>query len=453
MSTVRRSRHAGGATVLVMLLLSGVLAGVAGAKAPAPGPVEIGAPAGVPPSAHVTDLQSVSCVAAGVCVAFGWYSNTPGKEEAMAVSQAGGVWAAGGLAVVSYLVSSERRAVVLSQLAGVWGVAGPVEPPPPSGLGTDAVVDSLSCPAVGACVAFSAYQDSMGRAQLAVVSQTTGVWGVASRVALPSNAYANPHPEIGPVSCVAPGSCAALGTYEDTEGVRHAMALSERGGVWGRAREVLFPRDAGTPAYRLLGRGVESISCTTSGLCAAIGQYRDKSNHAQIVVVSRTKGIWGTAKRITLPATVPLRLAYEVQLNSVSCARSGYCAAVGTYEDRLGRQHAMVLAGTDGHWGGAAQKLVLPPGAGPEAYGATLSSVSCAPSGACVAVGSYEDTSGNGHTMIVSEVHGRWGVARNAGPPLNLELEYERPAGSPRSPAHRVDHAPRSDLTAKEVLR
>ena len=227
------------------------------------------------------------------------------------------------------------------------------------------------------------------------------------------------------MSCVAPGSCGALGTYDDTAGVRHAMAFSEKGGVWGRAREVLFPHDAGTPAYRNLGRSPNSISCS-SGVCAAIGSYHDKSNHEQLVVVARVKGVWGAARKVVLPG--PSSVAVPMEFNSVSCARSGYCAAVGSYPDRIGRQHAIIVAGTDGRWW-PTQRLVLPPGAGPEASGATLKNVSCTASGACVAVGSYEDTHGNGHTMIVSEIHGRWAVARNVGPSLDLQLPAEEMGG------------------------
>lgn len=456
MSQVCRSHRIGGATVLAALLLSGILPGVANARAAARPlrPVRIGVPAGVPLSDHVASLQSVSCSTGGPCVAFGWYSNKPEQEEeAMAVTETGGAWGvpsrlvlptdgvlepssvleglscnAPGVcaAVVSYMTPSGAKAIVLSQLDGVWGVAGRVEPPFPSSLGIDAVVGRQSCLAVGVCVAFSTYNDSAGRGQLAVVSQTAGVWGVTRRVALPSNASANPHPKIGPASCGGLGRCAALGTYDDTAGVRHAMALSESQGVWGKAREVLFPRDAGTPAYRNLGRNPDSISCSMSGVCAAIGSYHDKANREQLVVVSRVRGVWGTARKVVLPG--PSSVGLPLELNSVSCARSGYCAAVGSYADRIGRQHAIIVAETDGRWG-AAQRLLLPPGAGPEASGATLYSVSCTASGACVAVGSYEDTYGNGHTMIVSEVHGRWGAARNVGPPLDLQLPAERVGG------------------------
>ncbi len=46
---------------------------------------------------------------------------------------------------------------------------------------------------------------------------------------------------------------------------------------------------------------VNSVSCASAGNCAAGGYYADSSGHGQAFVVSETNGTWGTA--IEVPGT------------------------------------------------------------------------------------------------------------------------------------------------------
>src|SRR6266702_1789229 len=81
--------------------------------------------------------------------------------------------------------------------------------------------------------------------------------------------------EVSSVSCAAPGSCAAVGFYEDGGGHRQGFVAVERNGRWRQAVEV--------PGLGVLNEGrhadVNSVSCGSAGSCAAVGDYADGSGH------------------------------------------------------------------------------------------------------------------------------------------------------------------------------
>ena len=59
--------------------------------------------------------------------------------------------------------------------------------------------------------------------------------------------------------------------------------VSKAGGVWGKAIEV-----PGTAALNQGGEaGITSVSCVAAGTCSAVGTYLDSSLAQQVFVVSR----------------------------------------------------------------------------------------------------------------------------------------------------------------------
>ncbi len=103
--------------------------------------------------------------------------------------------------------------------------------------------------------------------------------------------------------------------------------VSQRNGAWGRAIEV--PRSGTLNAGGVAQ--VSSVSCPSAGNCAAGGFYRDGSGHQQAFVASQRNGVWGRA--IEVPGTAALNAGGVAQVNSVSCASAGHCAAGGLYKD------------------------------------------------------------------------------------------------------------------------
>ena len=118
-------------------------------------------------------------------------------------------------------------------------------------------------------------------------------------------------------------------------------------GIWRKAIEV--------PGSSALNKGgnadVNSVSCASAGNCAAVGFYRDGSGRGQVFVVSEREGHW--RKAIEVPGSGALNQGANqsagAQAVSVSCASAGNCAAVGFYRDGSGRQQAFVVSEREGH--------------------------------------------------------------------------------------------------------
>ena len=157
---------------------------------------------------------------------------------------------------------------------GTWGAAHPV--PRVAGLastGYGADVTSVSCASPGNCTAGGWAQDSAS-SQAFVVDETDGTWGSATEV--PGSAALNVGAEalVNSVSCTAVGDCTVGGFYAAGADVGHytvdwqAFVADETGGA-GDAHEV--------PGTAALNAGddatVISVSCASPGNCAAAGTY------------------------------------------------------------------------------------------------------------------------------------------------------------------------------------
>src|SRR5215831_4561720 len=238
-----------------------------------------------------------------------------------------------------------------------------------------------------------------GPAVAGVPSAGAGGWDKAIEV--PGTAALNTggNAEVSSVSCAAAGGCAAGGDYFDGSGRRQAFVVTEAGGRWRRAIEV-----PGTAALNTGGNAeVNSVSCAAAGSCAAGGFYTDGSGHRQAFVVSEAGGRWGTA--IDVPGTAALNTGFAT-ISSVSCAAAGSCAAGGDYFDGSGGQQAFVVTEANGRWRTA---IEVPGTAALNTGGdAGVESVSCAPRHGCAAGGFYADVGGNLQAFVLTEAGGRW---------------------------------------------
>jgi len=328
------------------------------------------------------EVLSVSCSGAGSCAAGGFYWDSSDLGQAFVVSEKNGVWGAaievpdlaaldtdGGALVYSVSCASagncaaggqyqdssnNTHAFVVNEKNGVWGTAVKL-------AGTAAVggwVNSVSCASAGNCAA--------GGTGF-VADEKNGVWGTAKAAV----------GDVFSVSCASAGNCAAGGLYE--RGSREqAFVVSEKSGVWGTAVKFLGMALVSTPGPP----GVLSVSCASAGDCAAGGFYVDGSRHIQAFVVSEKNGVWGQA--IKVPGTV--NTGGQAEVLSVSCASTGNCAAGGKYY-ASNHEQAFVVGEKYGVWGTA----IKVPGTaalntGGEAF---TDSVSCASTGKCVAGGRY----------------------------------------------------------------
>jgi hypothetical protein len=91
-----------------------------------------------------------------------------------------------------------------------------------------------------------------------------------------------------------------------------------------------------------------SVSCASAGSCAAGGLYTDGHGHDQGFVAVERHGRWDTA--IEVPGLGALNKGGSAQVNSVSCASAGSCAAGGFYRDSHGHDQGFVAVERHGRW-------------------------------------------------------------------------------------------------------
>ena len=378
-------------------------------------------------------LNSVSCASAGNCSAVGWYRTKSSGEEGLLVSEHGGRWAAGieaGLpsnaatvkdqgvslnsvscasagnciAVGSYDDSSGGEGVLLAETAGKWrtGVEATL---PATAVVTHqfASLNSVSCSSPGYCSVVGRYTDASG-GQALLLTESAGTWGTGVEAALPANArQTDPVAGLGSVSCSSAGNCSAVGSYVDSSGNGPALLMTETRGTWGTGVEAVLPANAATTGQFV---GLRSVSCASAGNCTAVGNYNTEISDDG-VLLTETDGQWSPGVKALLPANGAPQ--DQIDLNDVSCPTSTGCAAVGDYVDRAGNIRSLVLNRTAGKWSRGLE-VALPANAirtaGNQLGG--LNSVSCTSAGNCTAVGGYWTTGRAGDGLFVTEIHGGW---------------------------------------------
>ena len=277
----------------------------------------------------------------------------------------------------------------------------------------DGVVESISCGAPGDCAAGGSYHRRLYN-EAFVVSETKGKWGIPIKVPNTGTLSGGGGSRVLSVSCAAAGDCAAGGYYSYYTGSgrlaaglrfyhRQAFVVTERDGSWGNAIEVPGTADLNSGWHA----EVNSISCAAPGDCAAGGYYRDSHGRYQGFVVDETNGRWGKAIKVA-NTTVPRGyVVFDIPgVDSISCAAPGECAAGGYYYDREDNLRDFVVSETNGSWGDAMQvpgTAAHPRYSGPDA---AVLSVSCAAAGQCAAGGYYA-----GQAFLVSQTNGTWGTA------------------------------------------
>lgn len=275
----------------------------------------------------------------------------------------------------------------------------------------DANVSSTSCPAAGACVAVGSYQATGGVPLGLLLTQKLGRWSSSIEARLPPGASAAPNVNLASVACAAPSSCAAVGNYESASFLQQGVLINLRGSSWRRGVRAPLPAGtAGDPDVTLSG-----VSCGAPGSCTAVGSYTDQAGNPVALALSETKWRWAVGQALPLPSGAAA--APSSALDAVSCAAAGDCSAVGWFTDANGSIQGLLETEQAGSWR-SAQAAGLPAGAGGQPQ-VTLDSISCASAGNCAAVGDYLDVSDNQLGLIVDQRRGRWAAGIGPGLPAN----------------------------------
>jgi hypothetical protein len=315
-----------------------------------------------------TMLGGLACPSTRSCVAVGYYTWGTNVMDGLITAGHGTRWSRGRTPVLP-------RGVVVTDGAALSGV---------------------SCPKTGDCEAVGGYGLYTGSGGQAMAeAMTRGRWQRAVPIRAPANAGPRPAAYLSSVSCTAVGQCVAVGHYTDKATAEVAMAAIETRGKWGRAVEVALPRrSAGSPEAEMT-----SVSCVRA-VCEAAGTYTTKAGQSTTFVTEETHGRWRDAVQITsLPAGGKEAV---VDLFGISCIPNA-CLAVGAYEDKAGALVPMAVAGGGRTWERAKSTGLPHGAAAGAAQNSQLWAVSCdAADVYCTAAGNYDPASGTGAAMVAA---------------------------------------------------
>ena len=202
---------------------------------------------------------------------------------------------------------------------------------------------------------------------------------------------------------------ACLGLLAIAGALQATLASATSSGGWGNAHRV-----PGVAALAPRGFAfATSLSCGSQANCTMGGWYTTRTgngNRSQAFSVREVNGAWKLPQRI--PGLVIPAASFPT-LSALSCASRGDCVAAG--EPGLGV--ARVVNQTRGVWGRPRQVPGLAAISGSGAL-STIDALSCSAAGWCIAAGNYwhppkSFPHGRGSvTFVVSEHNGAWQKAR-----------------------------------------
>ncbi|HVC71074.1 MAG TPA: hypothetical protein VNC61_12535 [Acidimicrobiales bacterium] len=250
-------------------------------------------PLAPPPNANAAPdvfLQTVNCPAADACVAIGSYVDKGGNIPELIETLAHGRWTPTEVPRAAFFAVSCPGVGSCVAVGSTYGKTGRLHglietlstgtwtarlAPLPQTRATDGspVLDAVTCPTVGSCVAIGAYVNtSLGHDDLIdVLSEHT--WRPA-RVTL--SAGNDAHHEA--LSCPTTASCVAVGSYLDARGTAlHSLVETLSGTRWTAWPAPLPPNaEKGDPVASF-----DDMTCPTPVSCVAVGWYRDTAGSTQ----------------------------------------------------------------------------------------------------------------------------------------------------------------------------
>jgi hypothetical protein len=327
-------------------------------------------------------LDAVACPVADACVAVGDYAKGEG---------------AGQFATLSH---------------GTWHAA---KAPVPNNAATDpgVLLNAVACPAEGKCFAVGSYIDTSTDTTGLIETLAHGKW-TPTRASVPANSHTPQNADLLSVTCHAVGSCVAIGYYTDSSAQRQGLIENLSNGMWTHTRAPL-PANADTDEQTV---NLTAVTCPANGSCIAVGQYiyLDTGNTAFAGVIETLHGGGWTPTKAPLPAghaQFP-----TVALDSVACGAGGWCVAVGQYPNTTADE-ALIDTLSHGTWTARTAPLpvAISHGEDPEA---SLRSVACPTSGSCTAVGNFlKGNDGDTALLVDTLSRGKWTSSHVAAPAIS----------------------------------
>jgi hypothetical protein len=253
----------------------------------------------------------------------------------------------------------------------------------------DAYLQNVSCQSGNVCEAYGAYYDTGGNPAPMVVQITNGAPAPAVPITPPGDANSSEDITLNAIDCPLTGACEAAGEYQSTTtGQPEPLAVEISGGTSATAVAVALPSNHGSGFY---DRGeFTDVACQATGVCAAVGNYDDNSGHFLPLEDSISNGTPAIAAEPSVPAGGTQDPSYLLR---VACPRSGACEAIGSEDNGTGDGPTFALSVTGGIPGTAVTVTALGSSTGattPIAIGG----FACASASLCFAAGDYDDSGG-----------------------------------------------------------
>jgi hypothetical protein len=279
-----------------------------------------------------------TCTSSASCMAFGAYANNSGTQVPLVEMWNGSTWSV-------------------------------QEPPSPTGAKA-ANVRGGSCISSTECIAVGEYENSSGK-KLPLAEAWNGTSWSIQEPPSPTGAKAS---HLNKVSCISSTECLAVGELENSSGSDVAFTEKWNGTTWSLQEP---PIPTGAKASTLT-----DLSCTSSTWCVAVGYFLNSSS-VWMPFAEKWNGTTWSVQELPLPTGGKHGL-----LASVSCASTTACVAVSGFENSSGKNMTYAEKWNGTAW--SAQELPTPT----ETKASGMWGVSCASSTECIGVGEFENSSG-----------------------------------------------------------
>jgi hypothetical protein len=187
---------------------------------------------------------------------------------------------------------------------------------------------------------------------------------------------------------------------------------------------------------------LDHVSCAAAGDCAATGVLFSHAVARPLLLVEN-RGAW-TVSVPPLPQNLPPAAKSNVGLGAVACPAAGRCIAVAT-ADSGARSEPLVFTQRGKGW----RETILPLPAG--AKGGGLNLVSCPAVGACTAAGGYLDHAGDEQSFFVPQSGASWGRAVRVQLPPNAALHPQASFGEEEADINSLSCGSARDCSAVSI--
>lgn len=272
-------------------------------------------------SGAMTAFFAVDCTTATTCTAVGQYQASDGGTHALVVP------------------------VSISAAGATLGTPPAVTPPADTqttASDRNERFSGVSC--ATACTAVGSYVDENGDAK--AIAATSADW---KETEVDAPAAADGPFQLESVSCPATGACGAVGLYTDSAAALIPWTTQLTGVVAGTPATIVLPAEAmptsstlgGLPGVNVIGFG--EISCPTAGACTAAGAYPLSGTATKPAVVRIMDGAPGAPIALAVPTGDTFSA-----VTGISCSGATDCTVAGLSGNVATQKQVSVVGSEEG---------------------------------------------------------------------------------------------------------